>query len=235
MRYPVQIENVDGIMVVRDDLIQGGSKRRVLAPVMENLRNRHGYSEFVYGGPAEGYAQLALAYAAQEIGANATYFVAKRKVLHPYTREAKQTGCRIAEVEFGRLNVVKSRARRYCQENGAFLFPFGFSMPEFEARLTEEIREALEPIQPSEIWCVAGSGLLSRCLQSAVPTARVNAVRIGTPPSVGGATLFEAPEKFAEPAEIAPPFPSCTNYDAKAWRFIKQRASEGALFWTVGR
>ena len=28
-------------------------------------------------------------------------------------------------------------------------------------------------------------------------------------------------------------FPSCGNYDAKAWRFITAQASPGALFWNV--
>lgn len=30
-----------------------------------------------------------------------------------------------------------------------------------------------------------------------------------------------------------PPFPSLSEYDAKVWRFIKQYASKGALFWNV--
>ena len=31
-----------------------------------------------------------------------------------------------------------------------------------------------------------------------------------------------------------PPFPSAPTYDAKAWKFIKEHASRGALFWNVG-
>ena len=30
-----------------------------------------------------------------------------------------------------------------------------------------------------------------------------------------------------------PPFPSCSNYDATAWRFVKAYARQGALFWNV--
>jgi hypothetical protein len=32
----------------------------------------------------------------------------------------------------------------------------------------------------------------------------------------------------------APPFPSAPTYDAKAWKFMKQYAKPGALFWNVG-
>ena len=31
-----------------------------------------------------------------------------------------------------------------------------------------------------------------------------------------------------------PPFPSAPTYDAKAWKFVKEHAKEGALFWNVG-
>ena len=34
-------------------------------------------------------------------------------------------------------------------------------------------------------------------------------------------------------AEDMPPFPSVSNYDAKAWKYMKEHASEGALFWNV--
>jgi hypothetical protein len=36
-------------------------------------------------------------------------------------------------------------------------------------------------------------------------------------------------------SEDAPPFPSVPTYDAKAWKFIKQYAKPGALFWNVGK
>lgn len=233
MRYPAHIDQVGHISVVRDDLIPGGSKQRILSPLMRNLAEQ-GYRRFVFGGPAEGYAQLALAYSAAETGLQSTYFVAKRKVLHPNTVKAMEAGCDIQQVDHGRLNVVQARARTFCEQTGSYFFPLGFSTPEFQQMLTDEITEALAPLNPTEIWCVAGSGLLSRCLQAAKPGVPVHAVRIGFDPAVGGATLYHAPETFSEVAQQPPPFPSSANYDAKAWRFILQHAKPGALFWNVG-
>ena len=233
MRYPLQIQQIEGIYVVRDDLIPGGTKQRVLAPLMERL-SLQGYREFVYGGPAEGYAQLALAYAAQETGLQASYFVAQRTVPHRNSINAAKAGCLIHQVPFGRLNVVQARAREYAARTGAYLFPFGFSMPEFQQALSQEIIEALQGASFSEVWCVSGSGLLSRCLQQALPNARHYAIRIGTEPNIGSATLLQAPETFSEDARLPPPFPSASNYDAKAWQFIRRHASPGALFWNVG-
>jgi len=56
---------------------------------------------------------------------------------------------------------------------------------------------------------------------------------IGAAPDAGGAVVLQAPEKFEDAAKDPPPFPSCLNYDAKAWRFVRQRAKPGALFWNV--
>ena len=232
--FPIEVTEHEGILVVRDDTLLGGSKRRALTPLLAHLAVL-GFEEFVFGGPAEGYAQLALAYSANDVGVQATYFVAERKTLHQHTIEAQAIGCQIKQVKHGRLNVVQSRARRYCEETGAYFFPLGFSTPEFEALLTQEIRRGIGHLNPTETWCVAGSGLLSRCLQAVFPDVPNHAVRIGFEPNVGSARLLKAPEAFADQAQIKPPFPSCTNYDAKAWRFIRQEARPGALFWNVGR
>jgi hypothetical protein len=76
--------------------------------------------------------------------------------------------------------------------------------------------------------------VLSRALQRAWPDAEHHAVQIGKDPQVAGAQLWKAPEKFEEPAQEPPPWPSCDNYDAKAWRFLREHAGEGALFWNLG-
>lgn len=233
-RYPVTLERWGSLTVVRDDLLPGGSKRRALTPVMRSLM-ADGYDEFVFGGPAEGYAQLALAHSAAEVGARATYFVAARKQRYRYTIEAERVGARIVEVPHGRLNVVQKRARDYCAETGSYFFPLGFSTPAYEQRLTEEIAAALDGVEMTETWCVAGSGLLTRCLQAARPDVDHHAIRIGFEPDVGRARLHVAPESFSEEAQSPPPWPSASHYDAKAWRFLRRHARPGALFWNVGR
>ena len=233
-RRTLFVECRDGIDVVRDDILPGGTKRRALTPLLASLME-HGWTEFVFGGPAEGYAQLALAWSARDVDVDATYFVAKRKRRHRHTEEAAELGCRIIEVQHGRLNVVQARARAYCERNDAYFLPLGFDTPEYERLMVDEVVRLCEGHRPSETWAVAGSGLLTRCLQQAFPDIPHNAVRIGFEPQVGNARLFVAPEAFGDEAQEPPPFPSCTNYDAKAWRFIREHAQPGALFWNVGR
>lgn len=211
------------IDVVRDDLIPGGTKIRALI--------LSGADEFVYASPAAGYAQVALAIAAAGAGKRATVFVAQRRVMHARTREAQAAGAKIVQVPCGYMNVVTARAKEYCARTGARLMPFGFDTPDFIARLSAVARAL--PITPREVWTVAGSGVLSRALQAAWPGAEFHAVRIGAVPKAGRAHVVDAPEKFERDAKHPPPFPSCGNYDAKAWQFIQARAKPGALFWNV--
>lgn len=219
------IEKIGNIFVLRDDLIPGGTKRRVIDRVLI------GGGEFVYASPAYGYAQIALAHACREAGKQATIFTAKRRQLHPRTMEAKAAGAKIVLIETGYLSNVQAKARDYAAAAGAVLLPFGLDLPEFVIALAG-IAKAL-PINPPEVWTVAGSGVLSRALQLAWPAAGFYAIQIGKTPNVGRAVKLTAPEKFENDAKIKPPFPSCGNYDAKAWRFIQCNAKPGALFWNV--
>lgn len=224
MNDPI-IEEIDGILVVRDDLIPGGTKVRAITALM------NGEAEYVYASPASGYAQIALAIACADRGKQATIFTAKRGEVHKRTAEAKARGAKIVQVAHGYLSNVQAKARDYAAATGARLLPFGFDSPEIREILARVARTL--SVTPKEVWTVAGSGTLSRALQSAWPQARFYAVRIGRAPDAGQAKVLDAPEAFEVDARKPPPFPSCSNYDAKAWRFIKQHASKGALFWNV--
>lgn len=223
------VEEIEGIRVVRDDRVLGGTKRRAL----DLLVGAIDADELVYATPAYGFAQIALAGACRAAGKRATIFVAERAERHPRTAAAAALGADVIEVSAGRLNVIQSRARKHCEATGAYQVPFGMDDEMFVAAMAEAIAEMPgEP--PEEVWCVAGSGVLTRALQRAFPDAAHHAVQIGRDPDVGAAKLWKAPEAFEDDATDPPPFPSCSNYDAKAWRFIKEHAAPGALFWNLG-
>lgn len=224
MANPV-LEERNGITIVRDDLVPGGTKARVLPSIMGAAK------EYVYASPVSGYAQLALATVARDLGKQATIFCAARKERHRLTIEAAARGARIVEVPVGYMTVVRKRALEYCRLHGAQLLPFGLDTPAFIDGLADVARAL--PVQPTEVWTVAGSGVLTRALQLAWPDAEFYAVRIGAEPNAGRASILQAPEKFDQDAKLRPPFPSCSNYDAKAWRFVSTRAKPGALFWNV--
>jgi hypothetical protein len=226
---PLRVDEIEGIRVVRDDLTLGGTKRRALDSLIDQIDQ----DELIYATPAYGFAQIALAASCRAAGKKATVVVAGRKARHPRTQLAERLGAEIVEVEKGGyLTTVQKRASDLAFERGAYLVPFGMEDEIFIEAIANVARELGE--QPKEVWCVAGSGVLSRSLQRAWPEAQHHAVQIGKEPSVAGARLWKAPEKFEDPAQDPPPWPSCDNYDAKAWRFLREHAGEGALFWNLG-
>lgn len=221
-----RIDQVGQWLVVRDDLLPGGTKQRVL-PLFLN----DGDDEYVYATPAYGYAQIALAHSCAMCGKQATVFVAKRNELHPRTAEAKRAGAKVVQVAHGYLSNVQAKALAYAEVSGAKVLPWGLDFPAFIEALADVAKRM--DVQPSEVWCAAGSGTLTRALQMAWPKAIHHAVQVGAQPKAGRATVHVAPETFDQDAKEKPPFPSCSNYDAKVWRFFRRHAGPGALLWNV--
>jgi len=229
LMLPAPLLEVHGrLLVVRDDKIEGGTKRRAMLSVLPEM----GAREFVYASPAYGYAQMALAYACRDLGFRATVFVAKRGEPHARTLEARRAGAKIVQVPHGYLSNVQAKARAYSEAVGAALVPFGLDDPRFIEAIAGVARGL--GVAPPEVWCAAGSGVLARGLRAAWPEAETIAVRVGADPKLGGARRIDAPEKYERPAKLPPPFPSCPEYDAKVWQFASRDAAEGALFWNVG-
>lgn len=231
---PPVIEQHGTITVVRDDLLAGGTKRRFIYPF---LAAQPDVQEWVYASPRVGYAQVAIAYAARDMGLKATIFLPKGKHTE-LTEEAIGLGANIVEVPMGFLTHIQHASKKYVEQTaGSQLLPFGLDHP----MIIDEIARIASklPVQPKEVWTCISSGVLSRGLQKAWPDATFYGVRVGhgtTERERGRATLFDSKYKFNQKCKEAecPPFPSSRFYDAKTWSFIQENASDGALFWNVG-
>ena len=236
------IEKHDDFYVVRDDLLEGGSKRRFIdRMIRESIQD--GIEEFVYGGcPANGYAQLSLTLQTKQYNKKSVFFMAKRSMdnLHPYQKQALDYGADIRWVPNGMLSVTLSRAKNYHLENPnkRKLLPLGLEEP----RVLDDIKSLTKTINLdiSEIWSVGSSGTLTRGLQNAFPNHDVHVVSVGHKMSdreIGRAKLYKSKYKFTDEVkeEEKPPFPSVPTYDAKAWSVMKQYAKPNALFWNVGK
>jgi hypothetical protein len=222
------------IRVLRDDLLEGGSKLRFLPFLTGDA------PEVVYGGPFCGGAAHAISVWAREAGRRASLFYAAREALHPRQLAARRNGARLVLVRPGYLAVVQARAKAYAAEAGALFLPLGFDVPaaiaplaEFAARVRRELG------QPDQVWCCAGSGMLTRVIAGAFPDSEVRAVAVGLasrhekqpfPPNV---TVVPAGMPFGRAVRGAAPFPSCPNYDLKAWQRCVREARGRVLFWNV--
>lgn len=222
------VEPLGERLIVRDDLLPGGTKVRYILPLLASWPEQ----VVVYASPAYGYAQIALAHCCARLGKEAVIFVAKRQALHPRTLEAYRAGATVYQVPNGYLSHVQSKARRFAEDTGARLVPFGVDVPEALVEFAAVARSL--DVSPTQVWTVSGSGALTRGLQAAWPSAEFHTVRVGADFDPGAATVWTAPERFEQPARHPPPFPSCDNYDAKAWQFFEPNAAPGALFWNVG-
>lgn len=225
---PVVVEH-DGIHVVRDDLIGGGTKARYMLSLFDNA------DEVVYATPAEGGAQTALAWAARELGKRATLFVAKRKQPHPRAFMAKALGAKVYQVSPGYLSVVQARAKAYCAATGVTLSPFGVDMPGSVEAIADAARST--GLQPDEVWCASGSGVLMRGLAKAWPNARRFSVQVGrtlSPDDVAGASIIVHRLAYSQASTAACPFPADPHYDAKAWEICRANHGGGrVVFWNV--
>lgn len=223
------IEMHTGVAVVRDDLFPGGTKARYIPPLFEHAE------ELVYASPACGGAQFALATVAAALGKRVTIVVAQRAEMHPRTLQAQGLGAKILQVKPGYLTVVQARAREYAQQAGAQLLPFGLDVPQAAPIIAAAAKAT--GIEPNEIWCAAGSGVLARGLFLAWPKAKRNVVQVGREleaKDVPAAVIHAYPLAFEKLCKATGPFTSDLNYDAKAWEVCQQKKGKGViLFWNV--
>lgn len=228
---PSALANVDGRYIVRHDRTPGGTKEVALKRLLAGPWADH--QVLVYASPAYGFAQVALARAAAEAGKRAVVFVARRRLRHQATAMAAMSGAEVHEVSPGYLSNVQAKARAWAEESGAFLVPFGVDCEEMVAAIAEVAREIAADMEPPEVWCVAGSGVLTRALQRAWPDAKHYAIAVGKEPEAGGAEVIRHRLKFEERSAASCPFPSNAHYDRKGWEMFAEDACSGALFWNV--
>jgi hypothetical protein len=231
------VELIDGVHVVRDDLLPAGSKQRFIDKLIRDTD----CEEWVFGGSNKvGWGPISLAYVCQKYGKKATCFWAERKEPTWHQQKYMEYGGAIEWVKMGMLSVTLSRAEKYRRESPQTrtTLPLGL---EHDTVLGSIIKVARNlPVKPDCIWTVGSSGTLSRGLQLAFPDAEVHVVQTGhklDERQLGRAILHEAPYKFDKPVKEseAPPFPSAPEYDAKGWKPMLENMdrSKVNLFWNV--
>ncbi len=228
---PFIIEEYKGFKVVRDDLFLGGTKKRAFGKIITMIEE----SELVYACDYYGHAAYAISLTALESGKKVKLFYPSPK----HETDIFKKTVALSHVTYEIIDHATTQieagvvAKEYAQKHGAKFLPIGLDFPEFGKELEKVVARAGLSNAP-EIWCMGGSGTLGRALQRAYPDIPVNIVSVGTKNFNGGTnTVYNAPEKLEDEAEIMPPYPSSTHYDAKTWRFVLENAQPGAYIWNV--
>ena len=228
---PISIEKVDNFYVLRDDLISGGTKRRILYSLLKNINQK----EIVYSSCQYGQGHVALAQSGLDLNKKVTLFYPKYNEFtdsfYNTTENLKANYFLIGNDQTSQIE-IDLLAREYALQKNALHIPIGFAFNEFENEIIKLAKSL--PFSPKEVWALAGSGTLVRALIKAWPNAQINAVSLGLDQcNTENAKVFYVSEDLREPADILPPYPSNIFYDAKIWRFVKLFASDDALIWNV--
>jgi len=235
-------ENQNGIYVLRDDLLPGGTKSILIDSLVHVCDN---VNELVYASPCYGGFQIALSIFCKNNNKKATIFCAKRKVRHPNTETCVQNGANVVEVPYGYLSVVEKHAREYMlrkptrqatndDEGGVPLkIAFGANSPESINIIASRAKRVIERFYtiygtpPDEIWCAVGSGtlisgIIQACneMQGTASSPKIYGVQVGkefnghNSPNV---TIIVYPKPFEYASKLEVNFPSMPNYDLKAF------------------
>lgn len=244
---PVIVEH-EGYYVVRDDLLDAGSKVRGADFLIGHSDEGRGIEEWVYGSsPATGYAQISLPAICNRYGKKAVLFMAARSMdkLHDYQKRGMNLGAIYHWIPDGMMTVTEKRAKDYVKQQPETrrILPMGLEHPTVFGCLIKVARSL--QIKPREIWTVGSSGTLSRSLQLAFPDADVHIVSTGHTMSdreIGRGTIHRTPYAFNKAVKLheAPPYPSAPTYDAKVWYPMTEwhkthERKDPCLVWNVGR
>lgn len=228
-----QVHNHDGFNVVRDDLIEIGSKGRFADLYVSRTKADH----FVYVAPRVGYAGISLARVCAQYGRRLTLFAPASKQISEHQALALSYGAEMRFVRIASMPVLNKYAAEYAAETGAQFIPLGLKDPLVTAAIVKTCRNLAEKHgEPQEVWSAISTGVLSRGLQIGWPNAKFHAVAVARnlkAGELGRASVTSYPKPFQYECKTIPPFPSIKTYDAKAWETMQRFGSPGAWFWNV--
>jgi hypothetical protein len=228
------VERFDRFQVVRDDLIEVGSKGRFADLFLKHQTADH----FVYVAPRVGYAAISLARICRKYGKKLTLFAPASKTISEHQALALELGAKMRFVRVAAMPILNGYAEKFAAKIGGKFIPLGLRDALVTAAIIDTCRRITEVNgEPSEVWSAISTGVLSRGLQIGWPNAKFHAVAVARnlhAGELGRAQVWSYPRPFQDDSEgPVPPFPSIRTYDAKAWHFMQLHGANDALFWNV--
>lgn len=234
-----------GFTLFDDNGLTAGTKQRALGPLLAQIPE----TEIVYAGPARGYAQVAVAYAAAAIRNKkkpVLFLSSNEATVHPQLpARARQLNAQtVVHTHRVKLSKLEQIAHDYVSKSKgkAFLLPFGLRFPGYIRLLTIALTCAI-PLHVRErvrrLWIVVGSATTLTALYDVFPNASFCIVQVGR--TVYDDVLdtrrierkYIAPEKFNQNARQPGPYTSSANYDAKIWQFFRKHGRTDDHIWNV--
>jgi hypothetical protein len=140
------------------------------------------------------------------------------------------------------LKNTLSRAVSYVDKDKSRML-LDFGVAEFQPSLVQALnpwKTLFSAYSDKSVWLVSGSATLLNVLYQIFPSStRFNVVQVGRTIwkdliEQDRTTVYVAPERFFQRAQIEAPYPSVPQYDSKLWRFVLEHGKPGDLIWNVG-
>ena len=230
----IEVQNINGMMIVRDDLLEGGTKQRGLYEYIKGINKKN----ICYCSGSTGYAQIALTIVCNLLNKNCIIFTPQCKVIKQCTNKVIELGGIVKFVKCGYLSVLNKRCKEFCaQHEDSLIVPFGLECKKFKQILEKNIRDSLVDIDINKewnIWLVYGSGTIYSVLKNIFINSKFNIVKIGIDlGQIKDCNNFKSKYKFNQACKNLPPYPSNKFYDAKLWEFVEPK--ENTLIWNVAK
>ncbi len=175
-----------------------------------------------------GWGVPALAMACQTLKMKCTILMSESDYVPPWMKRLDEMKTRIIMKRPTPVEILTQEATAYKE---CHLLTSGFDYPGFRDAIAER---AAELPAPERAWVPVVSGTLLRSLEQAWPETEFHGVCAARKHGyTGKATLHMAPEKFSNPAETPPPYPSCPFSDAKVWQFAVKLGKQNDLIWNT--
>jgi hypothetical protein len=226
--------------VFRDDLLRGGTKQRALVPLLNSVKKQ----KFIYASPQQGFAQIALAYAAKLTHKTAVVFLMKPRIPH-YRHNATKLALshgniKLCEIPNGHLKLLQEKSEEYHAKNpDSYLMAFGGGSELYKKELEKSLKSAIpKTVKPARIWVSAGSATVLDVLYNIFPKSEFCVVQVGKKVwpdqlQLKRTTLYVSDENYVDDAKIRPPYPANGHYEAKLWKYFLLYGKSGDYIFNV--
>lgn len=219
------IENIEGRIVVREDLLSVGTKARAGELLVATCES----DTIVYVQPRFGFAGISLTELCKKYNKRLVLFMPSSKEVSDHQAFCIENGCEYYFYRIAAMPNLNLIAKRWAEQNNGFFIPLGLRHRLVTAMI---VKTASSIKEPTSFWTAFSTGVLNRALQIAWPNSIANGVAVSRnvhDGEKGRANVISHYKDFSQNSSILPPFPSAKNYDAKVWEFTKP----GDLFWNV--
>lgn len=236
---PVVHEYAGGRFILRADLSAAGFKAFGAEKLVAETKS----DTLVYVAPRVGHAPDAIAWLARQYGKRVVFFcpAASEPSMHQRALLAYDN-TELRFVRIAAMPVLNKYARDWALKAGATYMPFGLTgTPIVTAGMVHAATRASAEIgkDPSAVFCAVSTGTMVRALQIGWPEAEIYGVAVARnihKGEIGEAEVHPHHMPFLKPLPMneLPPFPTTTNYDAKAWELFETLNIPGSIFINVG-